>query len=283
MSNSCLIYLAFVSLLRVFTYSQWKTEYSECNVPWDRWFLFSHIILLTLLVSSMCSCRDNYFRAFQICFLFLSVVALICSLVVGQVFYVMYTFGKDSKVCLSSYENMFLGFLFCIVLVFQISLTRFVISASLAYLKDKTEKDRIKRLLPETYNKLLKNQRIDIEAFLKKNERLINSIPFSEMEGSFLKNQYKYRQKPNESLKDCTICLDGAEQDAVEFPQCNHVFHYDCLEVWLKKKGQCPICKGEFRVQMLRSLLLRNQEYKKIKDSQNEDEEQRGNETDCSQ
>lgn len=47
----------------------------------------------------------------------------------------------------------------------------------------------------------------------------------------------------NENI-DCPICYVGYEQpDKIRFLKCNHFFHKDCVDVWLKNKPLCPICK----------------------------------------
>ncbi|KAL6187696.1 hypothetical protein ACLB2K_039091 [Fragaria x ananassa] len=43
---------------------------------------------------------------------------------------------------------------------------------------------------------------------------------------------------------ECPICLDQFEVggEAKQMP-CNHVFHGDCVEKWLKVHGTCPVCR----------------------------------------
>lgn len=47
------------------------------------------------------------------------------------------------------------------------------------------------------------------------------------------------------SSSDCAICLeDFAVGDKCQvFPSCNHVFHSNCIDLWLKNKLTCPICR----------------------------------------
>uniref|UniRef100_A0A2C9W6C2 RING-type domain-containing protein n=1 Tax=Manihot esculenta TaxID=3983 RepID=A0A2C9W6C2_MANES len=53
----------------------------------------------------------------------------------------------------------------------------------------------------------------------------------------------------NESMKskygDCGICLeDYREGDLCRiFPTCKHIFHSNCIDVWLGKNLTCPICR----------------------------------------
>ncbi|CAH8386983.1 unnamed protein product [Eruca vesicaria subsp. sativa] len=43
----------------------------------------------------------------------------------------------------------------------------------------------------------------------------------------------------------CLICLsEYASKETVRFiPECNHCFHVECIDVWLKIHGSCPICR----------------------------------------
>ena len=47
----------------------------------------------------------------------------------------------------------------------------------------------------------------------------------------------------------CGICLDPCDQDSnsdlVQLScEQNHVFHSECISVWLAKKGEWPLCKS---------------------------------------
>lgn len=49
----------------------------------------------------------------------------------------------------------------------------------------------------------------------------------------------------------CCICLrDGFEDDELckVLPECDHVFHSDCIDQWLKKNQSCPVCRKIFIV-----------------------------------
>ena len=48
----------------------------------------------------------------------------------------------------------------------------------------------------------------------------------------------------NENV-DCPICYVGYEKtDKIRYLKCNHFYHKDCIDVWLKNKPLCPICKS---------------------------------------
>ena len=42
----------------------------------------------------------------------------------------------------------------------------------------------------------------------------------------------------------CVICYeDFQEGDIVTTLPCAHVFHIDCIKVWILQHGNCPVCK----------------------------------------
>lgn len=43
----------------------------------------------------------------------------------------------------------------------------------------------------------------------------------------------------------CSICLDFMKLgNRLELLQCCHLFHYACIETWMKKHFSCPICRA---------------------------------------
>lgn len=48
------------------------------------------------------------------------------------------------------------------------------------------------------------------------------------------------------SSTDCAICLeDFAVGDSCQvFPVCNHIFHSNCIDHWLRNKITCPVCRN---------------------------------------
>ncbi|URD72180.1 Zinc finger, C3HC4 type (RING finger) [Musa troglodytarum] len=44
--------------------------------------------------------------------------------------------------------------------------------------------------------------------------------------------------------KDCTVCLEAfVANEPVLVTPCNHMFHRDCLEPWVRSHGKCPVCR----------------------------------------
>jgi hypothetical protein len=46
---------------------------------------------------------------------------------------------------------------------------------------------------------------------------------------------------------DCAVCLDAFRTDDRRrvLPGCEHGFHAECVDSWLRKNRRCPICRAE--------------------------------------
>lgn len=69
----------------------------------------------------------------------------------------------------------------------------------------------------------------------RKNQEIIKLLPVSEIKDN------EHKPKGN-----CTICLaDFSVKDKVTTLPCLHIFHHQCIDVWLKDHNVCPLCKLE--------------------------------------
>ena len=42
---------------------------------------------------------------------------------------------------------------------------------------------------------------------------------------------------------ECIICLEYMiKGDRVKILECGHMYHYDCIIEWFKRKRECPLC-----------------------------------------
>ncbi len=50
--------------------------------------------------------------------------------------------------------------------------------------------------------------------------------------------------KPNDNT--CPICLSEYQPKETlrTIPECNHYFHADCIDAWLKLNATCPLCRN---------------------------------------
>ncbi|KAL1556879.1 RING-type E3 ubiquitin transferase [Salvia divinorum] len=54
------------------------------------------------------------------------------------------------------------------------------------------------------------------------------------------------RRLPNPTDNMCSICLsDYQSQETLKsIPECDHYFHANCIDEWLKLNGTCPLCRN---------------------------------------
>merc|ERR1719198_1234623 len=46
-----------------------------------------------------------------------------------------------------------------------------------------------------------------------------------------------------ENEKYCSICLEALDSHRARLEVCEHEFHRECLESWIKIKQNCPMCR----------------------------------------
>jgi len=50
-------------------------------------------------------------------------------------------------------------------------------------------------------------------------------------------------------IKECSICLDDFKQgENIIKLNCNHIFHYACINEWILIKPECPECRRDIFV-----------------------------------
>ncbi|XP_050261632.1 putative RING-H2 finger protein ATL21A isoform X2 [Quercus robur] len=54
------------------------------------------------------------------------------------------------------------------------------------------------------------------------------------------------RELPNPNDNTCSICLSEYQPKEIlrTIPECNHYFHANCIDEWLKINATCPICRN---------------------------------------
>lgn len=75
---------------------------------------------------------------------------------------------------------------------------------------------------------------------------------------------YKYGCAPQDFT--CSVCHGGPES-AVVITECNHMYHVDCIESWVKIRNDCPMCRNVLPgcdKTLVEELLLRLKEHIKI-------------------
>ena len=42
---------------------------------------------------------------------------------------------------------------------------------------------------------------------------------------------------------ECTICLLQYTEESKKTTECNHIFHNECIKIWLQTNISCPLCR----------------------------------------
>lgn len=53
----------------------------------------------------------------------------------------------------------------------------------------------------------------------------------------------KEEEKDDEDEETCGICMCDIDDENIGVSRCGHIFCYDCLKMWIEKKGNCPQCR----------------------------------------
>ena len=76
----------------------------------------------------------------------------------------------------------------------------------------------------------------DIEKFIQENDDLIDKFALIPQEIAILKDKFACLWEYGEKYipDNCIICLHefNSEEIMIDYPFCNHSYHFDCLMVW---------------------------------------------------
>ncbi|KRX09850.1 hypothetical protein PPERSA_02722 [Pseudocohnilembus persalinus] len=63
-----------------------------------------------------------------------------------------------------------------------------------------------------------------------------------------LKNEKQENQEKKQFIQ-CSICFDDYEENQfVRILECQHNFHKECVDDWLKQKSNCPLCRKDIAI-----------------------------------
>tara|TARA_B110000495_G_C23008141_1_gene595918 strand:+ start:1243 stop:1854 length:612 start_codon:yes stop_codon:yes gene_type:complete len=67
-------------------------------------------------------------------------------------------------------------------------------------------------------------------------------FPTSQINGNIFqrvnRNVVIYQEEP-----ECSICLDKIKNTDKKVLSCNHIFHRNCVDTWLRETPNCPLCR----------------------------------------
>ncbi|XP_058100675.1 E3 ubiquitin-protein ligase ATL41-like [Magnolia sinica] len=58
---------------------------------------------------------------------------------------------------------------------------------------------------------------------------------------------YKRSDPLNDTGAECSVCLSALEEEEIAriLPNCKHMFHLQCIDMWLHSHSTCPICRTD--------------------------------------
>jgi len=141
--------------------------------------------------------------------------------------------------------------------------------------KKQRKKDDFKKKLRNLYKNIYKKG-FDVEKFILQHEDVINSTPLELEEYAIIKDKFTFKYNKDdkrEFMQDsCVICYEQYDCEnggklLIEYPDCGHTYHFDCLAQWFQKKMDCPCCKKTIRASIIRSIVYNNKgDFKKSED-----------------
>ncbi|XP_044487616.1 RING-H2 finger protein ATL16-like [Mangifera indica] len=71
-------------------------------------------------------------------------------------------------------------------------------------------------------------------------ESVIRSIPVFQFGQGVNEKEFG-----EQNFSECAVCLNEFHEDEKLriIPNCSHVFHIDCIDVWLQNNANCPLCR----------------------------------------
>ena len=101
---------------------------------------------------------------------------------------------------------------------------------------------------------------------------ILNTEPLGDHEIAILRDYFGSRFAHDQSnaaedtIQTCTICFEAFKiaDEVIRFPQCQHQYHWPCLQNWLVQHLNCPLCKRDLRPAMIVVVREHYQTYAKL-------------------
>ena len=67
------------------------------------------------------------------------------------------------------------------------------------------------------------------------------------------RGQTQKEKRTGEEPHKCCICMAELEigEELIRLEKCSHRFHFDCLQSWLRKSKQCPVCRDIIKPELV--------------------------------
>ncbi|KFK31717.1 hypothetical protein AALP_AA6G149800 [Arabis alpina] len=81
-------------------------------------------------------------------------------------------------------------------------------------------------------------------------ESVIRAIPIlkfkkSKRDGGEDQNDGVLGEEEEKGSQECSVCLNEFQEEEKLriIPNCSHLFHIDCIDIWLQNNANCPLCR----------------------------------------
>lgn len=79
-------------------------------------------------------------------------------------------------------------------------------------------------------------------------ESVIRAIPilkFKKRRDGEGQNDRVFTEGEENSSQECSVCLNEFQEEEKlrVIPNCSHLFHIDCIDIWLQNNANCPLCR----------------------------------------
>ena len=168
----------------------------------------------------------------------------------------------STPLCMSQYYRLFFtlyffSIIFCLALVVTAAVFLFLMQFGYEWYLTRRRRDLETELTQILSNSLTSPE--TLMKFYKEHETVLQEAGLYQCELIFFRDNFEtdFQLVPNRfDVSECCICFENFDSDfrVAVYPKCCHMFHYACLEQWLKKKPVCALCKTDFRVNFAEAL-----------------------------
>ena len=76
--------------------------------------------------------------------------------------------------------------------------------------------------------------------------QIIDSLPQFVYKSSAAANHQNGRRGSSSEVVECAVCLSSITDDSKVrlLPNCKHLFHVECIDLWLGSNTTCPLCRA---------------------------------------
>jgi len=71
--------------------------------------------------------------------------------------------------------------------------------------------------------------------------------------------------------QDCCICFECIKTDDLANIECQHQFHFECIEKWSLVHNVCPLCKADFKKIETKNKMIHVKDVNKLKKTENDE------------